>query len=299
MKTHRTFQERMDALPASVYQIIKTGFVTTPKKELKATRIFYVNNSYPEYAKTITYEKYTAEGEAAIVAEGSKNIPLLNDYVEDVTVKVVTIKQGLVITDIEQKALAAGHSYFKTTRVSEIRYQINLKLDKVAFMGDKQSKIPAITGVANANTFNFPADLETKTGFELLEVMRAFKEATNVDDMYEANILLVPKKYWPLFTKAISQYDTTTVMDKMKAEGLFDLIEKLDYLDALDPAGNGKPWFVGIDGAAENLEFAMVQQPQQLSEHLDTADNMQINYGARTAGVMVYHEAAISYGKPQ
>lgn len=298
MKTYRDFQARMDALPANVYQIIKEGFVVEPKKELKATRIFYVNKEYPEYAKNITYEKYTAEGEAAIVAEGSKNIPLLNDFVEDVTVKVVTIKQGLVITDIEQKALAAGHSKFKSARVSEIRYQINLKLDKIAFIGDKKSKIPGITDVKGANVFKMGAGWKALTGLEKLEMFRRFKLATEINNVYAANILLVPTTMWGDLLSSISQYESKTLLERMKEEGLFELIEKIDYLDEV-ATDKAKPWFVAIDGSRENLEFAMVQDPQQVSEHVDTADNIQVNYGARTAGVITYHEKAFTYGKQE
>ena len=290
----RDSQVRLDGLPASVYQIIKEGFVTTPKKELKATKLFYVNTDYPEYAKTITWEKYTAEGEAAIVAEGSKDIPLINDYVEDVTVKVVTIKQGLVISDLEKKAIAAGQQKFNVNRVTEIRYKINKLIDQIVFRGDAKSKILGIANQTGTKEYTFTKAITGMTGFELLEELRAIKVKTDEDNIWMANMLLVPQSYWGYFTRGISEQNPRTVLSYIREEGLFEVIEPISDLNTAD---NGDSLMIAIDADKSNLEIAMVMAPKQISEHMDTADNTQINFGARTAGLMVYHAQAITYIK--
>lgn len=284
---------RFDSLPAKIYQKIKEGFVTTPRKELKATKLFYVNSDYPEYIKNITWEKYTTEGEAAIVAEGSKNIPLLNDYVEDVNTKVVTIKQALIISDLEKKAIAAGNQQFQTNRVSEIRYKINLKLDQLVFRGDAKSKITGIADLKGTKTMKFSKKINLMTGFELLEEVRKIKIKTQEDEVWDANVLLVPQSFQGYFTKGMSEMNPRTVLSYIAEERLFDVVEFLSDLDAIK--GSSEPKMIAIDADKENLEIAMVQAPQMLSEHVDTADNTQINFGARTAGIMVYHEQAITY----
>jgi hypothetical protein len=288
-------QMRLDGLPASVYQIIKEGFVTTPKKELKATRLFYVNTDYPEYVKNITWEKYTAEGEAAIVAEGSKDIPLINDFVEDVTTKVVTIKQGLVISDLEKKAIAAGQQKFNVNRVSEIRYKINQLIDRIIFRGDAKAKIVGIAGLKGTKEYTFKKSIKAMTGFELLEELRAIKVKTDEDNIWMANMLLVPQSYWGYFTKGISEQNPRTVLSYVREEALFDVIEPISDLDAIK--GGREPMMIALDADKSNLEIAMVMAPKQISEHMDTADNTQINFGARTAGLLVYHEQAITYIK--
>lgn len=284
---------RLDSLPARIYQKIKEGFVTTPRKELKATKLFFVNSDYPEYVKNITWEKYTTEGEAAIVAEGSKNIPLLNDYVEDVNTKVVTIKQGLVITDIEKKAIAAGNQQFQTNRVSEIRYKINSKMDQIIFRGDAKSKIVGIADIKGTKTMAATKKIAQMTGFELLEEIRKIKIKTQEDEIWDANVLLVPQSLQGAFTKGMSEMNPRTVLSYIKEEGMFAVVEFLSDLDAIK--GGEEPKLIAIDADKENLEIAMVQEPQMLSEHVDTADNTQINFGARTAGIMVYHPQAITY----
>lgn len=296
MKTHKSAVRtaRTDALPARIYQQIKAGFVTSPRKELKATKIFPVNREYPDYLKNITYEIYTAEGEAAIIAEGSKNIPILNDYVEDTTQKIVGIKLALVITDTERKALKAGNQEFQTRRVSEIRYKINSKLDRTAFEGDKQYKIKGLLDFAGTKTFAFTKDIATCSGFEILENLRALKQKTRENDaIYDANVLLIPSSYMVYFTKGMSADNPRTVMSYVKEEGMFDLIEDISALDKLK--GTGKPKMVAIDAEKENIELPITQEPQQLSEHEDEADNLQINFGARFAGLMVYHAQALTY----
>lgn len=286
---------RLDALPARVYQVIKEGFVTTPKRELKSTRLFYVNTDYPEYVKNITWERYTAEGEAAIVAEGSKDIPLLNDFVEDVTTKVVTIKQGLIITDIQRKALAAGNQVFNANRVSEIRYKINLKLDQLVFRGDAKSKIVGIAGQTGTKTHQFSKKIDLMTGFELLEEVRAIKVKTEEDDgVWSANMLLVPQSFWGYFTKGMSADNPRTVLSYIKEEALFDVVEPIGDLDAIKGSAKA-PTMIALDADKSNMEIAMVQEPRQISEHTDTADNLQINFGARSAGIMVYHTQALTY----
>jgi hypothetical protein len=296
MKTNKgaAGMARKDALPARIYQKIKAGFVVSPRKELKATKVFSVNTDFAEYVKNITYEKYTAEGEAAIVAEGSKNIPVLNDYVDDVTQKVVTIKQALVITDLERKALAAGNQEFQTRRVSEIRYRINVKMDTTTFKGDKQYKISGLLDFAGTKTYDFAKDIATMSGFEILEALRALKQKTRENDaIYDANVLLIPSSYMVYFTKGMSADNPRTVMSYIKEEAMFELIEDISALD--DLKGTGKPKMVAIDADKENIELAIIQEPQQLSEKEDEADNLQINFGARLAGLMVYHSQALTY----
>lgn len=294
MKTNKG-ASRIDALPATIYQMIKDGWIEQPRKALKATRLFYVNSAYPEYIKTITWEKYTHQGEAAIVAEGSKNIPLINDYVEDVTTKVVTIKQALVISDLEQKAMAAGSSRFKASRVSAIRYNINAKIDKVIFLGDAKSKITGLFGTAGVRSHVFSKTVATMTGFELLEAVRKGKAEAIKDGLWDPNILLIPDSMRARFVEGMSADNPRTVMSYIKEEGLYDIIEFLPELDTFaasqDPAI--KPFMFAIDAEPDNLEIAMVQAPNQLNEHVDEAGNVQINFGARTAGMLVYHPNSI------
>lgn len=294
MKTNKG-ASRIDALPATIYQMIKDGWIETPRKALKATKLFYVNSAYPEYTKTITWEKYTHEGEAAIVAEGSKNIPLINDYVEDVSTKVITIKQALVISDLEQKAMAAGASKFKASRVTAIRYNINAKIDKIIFLGDAKSKITGLFGTPGVKSHTFSKTVATMSGFELLQALRAGKVEFTKDGIWDPNILLVPTSMQQAFTAGMSADNPRTVLSYVKEEGLYDVIEFLPEIDtfaaAQDPAI--KPFMMALDAEADNLEIAMVQAPNQLNEFKDEAGNVQINFGARTAGMLVYHPTSI------
>ena len=300
MKTHRQ-EFNYDALPAPVYAAVKQGLIIDPKKDLLSTKIFFVDGSYPEYTKTVTYEKYTAEGEAQIVAEGSKNIPLLNDHVEDVTVKVVTIKQGLVITDIERKAFEAGQSQFRSQRVTEVIYRINALQDRIAFIGDAAAKIPTLFNYAGAKEYVWTGPIATMSGFDILENLRALKQKSREDNLiWDGNVLLVAPSQYQYFLKGMSADNPRTVMSYLKEEGLFDLVEQVTYLENVKSLPSGTvtvPPMVLLDASRENMELIVPMMTQEWSTHLDTADNTQINFGARTAGLAVYHEQAITYAK--
>ena len=102
-------------------------------------------------------------------------------------------------------------------------------------------------------------------------------------------------KYLEMHEEYLLSKKPRTVLSYVREEALFDVIEPISDLDAIK--GGSEPMMIALDADKSNLEIAMVMAPKQISEHMDTADNTQINFGARTAGLLVYHEQAITYIK--
>lgn len=143
--------------------------------------------------------------------------------------------------------------------------------------------------------------IATMSGFDILENLRALKQKSREDNLiWDGNVLLVAPSQYQYFLKGMSADNPRTVMSYLKEEGLFDLVEQVTYLENVKSLPSGTvtvPPMVLLDASRENMELIVPMMTQEWSTHLDTADNTQINFGARTAGLAVYHEQAITYAK--
>ena len=117
-----------------------------------------VSNELNPGAETYSYKIMTAVGEAAILANGSDDIPIVSAYMEKRVGEIKTIVNGYNYTVEDVEAAQFAQMNLDSTLAVNAREIMEAKADQLAFDGDSAYNLLGILNQPNVPTGTVPAD---------------------------------------------------------------------------------------------------------------------------------------------
>ncbi len=135
-----------------------------PERLLASGAAIDISDEIPVGTVVHSYKIFTMVGEAAVLANGGKDIPMVDAFVEEKFAKVYEIADGFEykIRDLEA-AQKAGTSLTSTLAMGA-REIMEAKLDQVAYVGEPGCQLLGILNQPNVSIFAVAADGNSNGG---------------------------------------------------------------------------------------------------------------------------------------
>lgn len=285
---------------------IKTKTYDKVYPEFTALKLFPVTHDVPEGAETVTYYSYDKTGMAKIISNYATDLPRVDVKGEPTTVPVKSVGDSYGYSVQEMRASRMAGKSLDVRKAETARYQIDRITNRIAWVGDKTTKlpgvlsedndIPVITIQANASGKTTWAD---KAADEILADASAILQQVNKLTMnveHPDHMALPSDTYIDLATKRIPDTDTTVLKFlKENLPGIKEIVSSAELNSnatetnpyaADDTSGKGVCLFYTKDPEKMSIEIPMpfYQHPLQY-EKLETI----VPCESRVVGAMIYY----------
>ena len=285
---------------------IKTKTYDKVYPEFTALKLFPVTHDVPEGAETVTYYSYDKTGMAKIISNYATDLPRVDVKGEPTTVPVKSVGDSYGYSVQEMRASRMAGKSLDVRKAETARYQIDRITNRIAWVGDKTTKlpgvlsedndIPVITIQANASGKTTWADKEAD---EILADASAILQQVNKLTMnveHPDHMALPSDTYIALATKRIPDTDTTVLKFlKENLPGIEEIVSSAELNSnatetnpyaADDTSGKAVCLFYTKDPEKLSIEIPMpfYQHPLQY-EKLETV----VPCESRVVGAMIYY----------
>ena len=250
----------------------------------------------PEWAETIVYKTYDTVGMAKVVANYADDLPRADVLGMEHTVRVKTVADSYGFNFMELKASAGLGTNLPTKKGDAARRAIEVKLNKVAMVGDAEYGLYGMTTHPNIGVTTLPSGKAwaQATGAEIIADLDALWNAVRLQSkgVHTPNRLVVASSLHALLTSKIyTEAHGITVWEFFgKKHPSLQLVEAPEFDGA--GAGGKHLLFIG-EFDAENMSHEL---PMPFNQMEAQARNLEVVVPcyARTAGVVVHYPLAFS-----
>jgi hypothetical protein len=299
---------RLDAGESAFFrrqlEYIKARTYDTKQRPLRMAELLPVSTEAPSGADTITFRRFTGIGIAKIISDYSQDLPRVDVYGEEETVKVKSIGTsfGYSIKEIRRAQMAGVNLDQKR---SEFAMRANdEKVNRVAWDGDAVHNIQGFIDYPGISEYTVPNDgtgttktWTTKTSLQIVRDLNGLVgtaiAATNGVERPDAVIL-------PL---AQYQYIAGTPMSVDNAKTILQFflesnpwVKSVEWLPELDAAGGS-----GTDrmmAYVKDPEHVTLEIPQVFEQFEPQPKGLEfvVPCHSECAGVIVYYPLAVVFG---
>lgn len=275
--------------------------------KLKALQLIPVDMSLPAGIQTWTYRQFDSLGEAKLITDFAKDLPMVNVEGDEVSVKFKNYGAafGYSIEEIEAGAMEGGPQLDRQ-RAEACRKTLDQKLDKAASVGDATAGLLGLLNQANTTTFT-PGDKDAggtswldgsgnivATAEEMLKDLHGMIRKVVVDTKEverPTRIILPTGQYMAAdVTPRSDNSDVTVLKYFMSNSG----VEVVSWERCAGAGTNGADLAVAYDPKPLNVRLLLPIPYQQMMPQLD---NMayKVNARLKTGGVISPFPKSICY----
>lgn len=173
-----------DQLEYVQQQVVEQDF---PEKLMAAGTILDISTEIPRGAETYAYRILTFLGEAAILANGADDIPLVNAYAEKRSGFIRTFVDGYEYTIEDMESAEFAGMNLDAQMAIAAREVLETKFDLTGYDGDANFNLLGLIGHPNVPSYTIPNDgagaataWATKTADQIYRDLRNFASATRI-----------------------------------------------------------------------------------------------------------------------
>jgi hypothetical protein len=205
---------------------IRAQTLTVKKAPLNAFLVFPVQTDIPQGAETAVQYIYDSVGMAEIISNYADDLRRVDVVAKEQPVKVFTLGDAYGYNYREIKNAQFAGVNLSAMKAQQARRGIDVKINKIAWFGDKEHNITGFLGNDNLSKVELAADgtgsktaLSTKTADQMIRdvnsIIDAIPSATN--EVEQANtVLLAPAAYRALSETRIPDAEGQTVLGFLK-----------------------------------------------------------------------------------
>ncbi len=206
---------------------IRAQTLTVKKAPLNAFVVFPVQTDIPAGAETAVQYIYDSIGMAEIISNYADDLRRVDVVAKEQAVKVFALGDAYGYNYREVKNAQFAGVNLNALKAQQARRGIDVKLNRIAWFGDKDHNITGFLGNENISTVTLAADgtgskttLSTKTTDQMIRdvnsVIDAIPTATN--EVEQANtLLLAPAVYRTISETRIPDSEGQTVLEFLKS----------------------------------------------------------------------------------
>ena len=207
---------------------IRTQTLTVKKAPLNAFRVFPVQTDIPSGAETAIQYVYDSVGMAEIISNYADDLRRVDVVAREQAVKVFCLGDAYGYNYREVKNAQFAGKNLNALRAQQAKRAIDLKINKIAWSGDKEHNITGFLDNKNITVVTLTGDgsdsatkLSSKSPDNVIRdinnIIDAIPAATN--EVEQANtVLLAPSVYRHLAETPRSATSDTTILEFLKAE---------------------------------------------------------------------------------
>lgn len=250
----------------------------------------------PEWAETITYKTYDIVGMAKIIANYADDLPRADVLGTEYTVRVRTIGDSYGYNIMELKAAAGLGQNLPTRKGDAARRAIEVKLNKIAMVGDADYGLNGMTNHPNIGTTVLPSGKawSQANGEEIIGDLDALWNAVRLQSkgVHTPNRMIVSSSlHGHLTSKVYKDAQGVTVWDFFsKKHPSLQLVEAPEF-EGAGTSGSNLVMIGEFD--AENMAHELVMPFAQMEAQARNLELVVPCY-ARSAGVSVHYPLAFS-----
>lgn len=200
---------------------IRAQSLTVKKAPMNAFQVFPVQTDIPAGAETAVQYVYDAVGMAEIISNFADDLPRVDLVARENAVKVFSLGDSYGYNYREVKNAAFANRNLNALRAQQARRGIDIRLNKIAWHGDKTHNIIGFLENPNISVIALQGDgegnktqLATKTADQMIRdinaVVNSIPLATN--EVEQANtVLMSPAVYYLLAQTRIPDLETTVL----------------------------------------------------------------------------------------
>lgn len=284
-------------------EAVKSQTYDVKFKQNKAFSLFPISTDAGVAAADITWRQFTRVGMAKMVSDYAQDFPRVDVYGVEYSVKPkgVGAAYGYSIEEI-RRAQMAGIP-LETRRAEAARRAIDDKLNSIAFNGDAATNLKGFINYAGTTEYTVASGgtggtktWSTKTADQILAdmhgIVHGVVSATN--GIEQPDTMLLPLEQFNLIsTKRLGDGSDETVMSYFLKTNRY--VKRIEWVTELKTAG---------DSSTARM-MVYVNDPMHLTWEIPLmfeqyeADKKAMAYEipcyAKTAGIVVYYPASISY----
>lgn len=204
------FDESQSAFLARQLTYIRSQVLQVKHAPLNAFTVFPVMTDIPQGAETALQRVYDMVGMAKIISNPADDLPMADPLAQEwpVNVKELGAAYGYSVRDLE--AAAFSRTPLSKMKADAAKQAIDIKLNKLAWNGDKANKIIGFLNNENMSEYTLTADgasnattLASKTAEKMYRDVANLIESigVNTNEVEDANtVLFAPAVYRALST---------------------------------------------------------------------------------------------------
>lgn len=284
-------------------EYIKRKSYDTKQRTLKATTLIPVSTEADPGAETITYQRYTQVGVAAIVSDYAENSPRVDVYGEEVSSKVYTISDSFGYSRQEIRRSRMTGKSLDMRRANAAKRAYDEKIESIAWTGDTAHNLSGLIGYPGITQYVVPngaagtATWATKTPDEIIkDVKGLLLSVTNTTNgVEEPDTIIIPyEQYMDIATRRVTDGDSKTVLRYIMDN--FPMIKNIEWLTQLKQAGTGSTdMMMAYPKNPDNLTLEIPMNYSMLPPQ-QKGLGFEILTEGRCGGIIVYYPLSISYG---
>lgn len=207
-------------------EAIKSKTFDEKQRPLKSASLIPVDTSAGAGAANITYRSYSAIGLAKLISNYADDIPMVDVFGEEVSIKVFHIAAGYKYDVFEIKQAARSGTNLESRKATMANKAIDTKIDQIAWFGLSAANIQGFIDYPGIQEYSTPngatsgtPQWSTKTADEIIAdlngMVQAVKNSTN--GVENPNQIIVPlKQYGQISTVRFSDSSDLTILEYFK-----------------------------------------------------------------------------------
>ena len=283
------------AFTARQLEHVKARSFDVMYEALKSKDLIPIDTSIPDFAESVTYEQYDAVGMAKIISTDADDLPSVDVFKADFTLKVKSIGASYSYTIQDLRAASApGARPLNSARAAAASRAVAQKLDDLMAVGDS---IHGYEGALNNSNVNIVPATGNWSGLTSLQILADLDTMVNTvreqsGELFEVDTICLPGDQYDLvMSKPMSVDNTVTVGSTFKGRTGVNLVR----WSKCDGAGAGavdRAWaYLKSDEVFQaNLPIAFESLPPQ-ARNLRFVTNVHSRFG----GVEVHYPVAMCY----
>jgi hypothetical protein len=283
---------------------IKTQTYDAKLKELKAFLIIPINTSAGPGARTITFRRYTGVGIAKIINDYAHDLPKVDVYGVEETIKVhsIGVSYSYNIMEIRSAAMVQGAN-LELRRALTARRAHDEKVNDLAFNGDAEYNVRGLLKYPGVTEATLPADgvggstrFQDKTTDQILRDFNILNDAIMIPtfgrEVADTALVSLPT-YNFLANKRLSEHSEKTLLNYILSNN--PNIKRIEWLNELAGAGRGKTDRIMLGKFDEEHITLELPQPFEQFDPQQEGLEFTIPCHSRSAGVIIYFPMAFCY----
>ena len=218
IKSAGVFNEDVSAFLARQLTYVRNKALDVPKAPLTAFQVFPVQTDIPRGADSAVQPIYDGVGMAKVISNYADDLPRVDVFATENVVRIKDLGVSYGFTDKEVENAAFARINLSASKATKSRRAIDLKINEIAWKGDKANKIIGFLDNPNISEYTIQAGKSGKTDFahkteeeilkDITEFLQTVCDATKQVEQPNT-LLLAPSAYAHLASTRLSNSDKT------------------------------------------------------------------------------------------
>ena len=292
------FARELDYIKAKSYDKVYPEFT--------ALAHFPITHEVPAGAETTTYYSYDKTGMAKIISNYATDLPRADVKGEPSTAYIKSVGDSYGYSMQEMRASHLAGKSLDTRKAEAARYQIERKMNQIAWAGDADAKLVGVLSTGNNIPIVSPATVvvdganktewEYKSADEILTDVNniwAYQSQVTMDVEHADKLMIPPKQYLDISTRRIPT--TGITVKKFLLDNSPYLKEIISAAELSAAATDTNPFAADTAFAfTDDEEKFSVEIPMEFYQYPLQAKGLEIEIPceARIAGAIMYYPMA-------